>query len=267
MSIDLPRNTPRRVIVALDATSTSPPLEAIVRLAAELRAELFGLFVEEAELLEIAALPATRAIPASGVGEAFLDEAVMRRALRAHSGALRRTLEELTARWQVTATYEVVSGNVAEHLSTRTTNDDLLTLGAGSERQTQAVTDFIRQAPCAVLRMRRGSAPASYATVVIDNGEDRLLTAGLLSARAFKSPLKVLVPPRERATTRQKKIADWLERHHAHADIIQLDNAAADNPTATFAALHAGMAVYDRMSEFGKKVDPNHGPTCSFLVF
>ncbi len=270
MNTENRNGTPRRIVVALDASSASSPnLESVVRLAAELRAEILGLFVEETELYDMAALPMARAVPSHGVGETALDEAIMGRALRARSASLRRTLEQLSSRWEVTATFEVARGGIAEQLSARTRAEDLLTLGAGGEaltvRLSPLLAEFLRQAPCAVLHLRRGT-PATASTVVIDNGQERLLAAGLRMARAFRSPLSVIIPPQPEAPARNEKIAEWLAQNHARANIITLDSAAAEHPADALPNLHPGTVIYDRTSQAARKLGASLGARCSSLA-
>jgi hypothetical protein len=57
----------RRIVVAFDSTGRAAPAGTIsLKLAAELRAELHGLFIEDLELLRAAELPFTRMISISG---------------------------------------------------------------------------------------------------------------------------------------------------------------------------------------------------------
>ena len=265
MNAEPPDNTPRRIIIALDASSDGTrTLESIVPLAAALRAKLLGLFVEESDLLEMAALPMTRAIPAHGIGEAFLDAAIMRRAMRARAAALRRALEDLSAHWEVEAHFEIAPGVLADQLSARTTESDLVTLN--DEKTDAATSDFVEHAPCAVLRLRRGTQPHRHPTIVIDNGEDRLLAAGLHWSRAFGSRLKVLIPPGQTAA-RSGAVATWVARHHATADIIELDASTMENPNAALAPFHPGTVIFSRRSKFGASFDPSREPACALLAF
>ncbi len=74
---------PDRVLVALEAEADAASLlEAAASLVAGLHAELFGLFVEDSELLGAAELPVTRSISSFTEAQAPLDARLMRRALR-----------------------------------------------------------------------------------------------------------------------------------------------------------------------------------------
>ena len=83
----------RRIVFALDAASDSADsLEAAAELAERLHAELVGVFVEDANLLRLTALPFVREINlASGQWQSFDPEAVERdmraRAARARQNA------------------------------------------------------------------------------------------------------------------------------------------------------------------------------------
>lgn len=104
-----------RVLVALDA---SPPslaaAEAAARLAARHGAELVGLFIEDAQLARLAALP--------------LAEGLARR-LTALAETSRRRFEELARRHAVPARFEVVRGEVTAVLLETAARFDLVALG------------------------------------------------------------------------------------------------------------------------------------------
>ena len=262
------RRTPRRVVVALDARSTTAPrLETVVRLAAQLNAEIHGIFVEETELIQMAALPIARSIPSHGVGEAAMSETIMRRAMRARSASLRQRLEQLSARWQVMASFEVTQGTFTEQVNRRTTAEDLLTVAADNERSTVSVTrslsELLNRAPCAVLHLRH-SRPEKAAVLVIDNGEERLLTAGLLTAQAFGGRLKILIPPHEGAGDRQRAISSWLATNNAVAETIILSETKEG--VALPANLRPGTVIFDRTSKPAQSLSANLGATCALLA-
>lgn len=73
----------RRILVALDVSQHSlAALEAAVKLAARMQAELLGLFVEDLNLLRVAGLRSARQIRYPSATAEPLDLAAMERDLR-----------------------------------------------------------------------------------------------------------------------------------------------------------------------------------------
>jgi nucleotide-binding universal stress UspA family protein len=106
----------RRILVALDASRESRrALERSVEMATRLRAELVGLFVEDVNLLRMAAFPDTRVF-APGSSACEIDVATLERALRAAAAESRRLLETTAQRHAVPCAFRVVRGVVAAEL-------------------------------------------------------------------------------------------------------------------------------------------------------
>lgn len=120
--------TSHRIVVALDA-SGPPPLETAIRLARSLEAELVALFVEDTDLLSLAALPFGEVGFPSAVRRA-LDVDAMERSLRAKA---RRIHEEIGARLAdngVKWTFEVLRGRIASTLATMSVETDIFVVPA-----------------------------------------------------------------------------------------------------------------------------------------
>jgi hypothetical protein len=79
----------RRVVVRLDSRERAA-LRAAAALAAELEAELLGLFVEDPDLLSFAALPFARELCFTSATQRALDRPAMERSLRALAAELER---------------------------------------------------------------------------------------------------------------------------------------------------------------------------------
>mgnify|MGYP006290092847 CR=1 FL=1 len=121
----------RRILVALDASADSlAGLEAAAQLAAEVEAEIAGLFVEEADLLRVGRLPGTREIPLFAEEPRTLEAGDLERQLRGQArtaqDALRSVAERLKVRWS----FRTVRGDVATELAEAAVGADLLTVGA-----------------------------------------------------------------------------------------------------------------------------------------
>jgi nucleotide-binding universal stress UspA family protein len=121
-----------RIVVALDASLRSlAALEAAADIAAAWHAELLGLFVEDVELLRLAATPsAIRFLYPSG-SEEPLSLLFIESELRALAEQARRELAAAAERAHVRWSFRIVRGNVSAEVLLAATEADLLTLGGG----------------------------------------------------------------------------------------------------------------------------------------
>src|SRR5512145_2467442 len=102
-----------RILLALDASARGlAAMRAASELAAGLRAELDALFVEDTNLLRLAALPFAREVgfsSASGRPLAFED---LERTLRAQAAGIQRLLDEAAQRLHLQFRFNVARGRV-----------------------------------------------------------------------------------------------------------------------------------------------------------
>lgn len=210
---------PWRILVALDASEESQnALEATARLAADLEAELVGLFVEESELIEAAALPMTRLIPRHGQAQTALDPALMRRALKITSSRARSALAATAERWQVKWSFRVAQGALGDELLSQARSHDLLALGRPRRarqgaRPAEALRRVTAEAACSVLLLRRVETRARP-LVVLYEGSERSLTAGHTLAQAEARVLRIVALGDSKAVVAERAAAAaaWLER-------------------------------------------------------
>ena len=155
----------RRVLVALDASRASRgALEASAGIATGLRAELVGLFVEDVNLLRLAAFPATRVL-APGSSACDLDVPTIERALRAAAAEARGFLESLARRNDVPCAFRVVRGLIASEVVAGSDAGDLVVV---DQRTAGAAwTAIVADARASILLLEaqpsdRGSLVAVY---------------------------------------------------------------------------------------------------------
>ena len=119
MSADVPV---RRVLLAFDnAAPATQPLATARALIEILGGELAGLFVEDANLLRVAALPFTREIGAiSGVSRP-IELPDIERVLRVQAEAARRMLAQLARELSVPWSFRIERGNMLERVLAETT--------------------------------------------------------------------------------------------------------------------------------------------------
>jgi hypothetical protein len=210
---------PRRILVALDASEESQKqLEATARLAADLEAELVGLFVEESELIEAAALPMTRLIHRQGQGQAALDPALMRRAFRITSSRARSALAATAERWQVRWSFQVAHGALSDQVLSQARSHDLLALGRPRRarqgaRPAEALRRMTAEAVCSILLLQRGETRARP-VVVLYEGAERSLAVGYTLARAEARAFRIVALGDSEAVVAERAAAAaaWLER-------------------------------------------------------
>jgi len=120
----------RRLLVAVDASQQSlMALEAAADLAASLKAELRGLFVEDIELLRIADLPVVREVLYPCGTGAHIDSDRMERQLRAQASQARQALTSICQKRHIRWSFNTVRGNVKSEILAAATEADLLILG------------------------------------------------------------------------------------------------------------------------------------------
>jgi nucleotide-binding universal stress UspA family protein len=193
--------TIRRILVALDNSSDSlAALEAAVRLAASVQAEVVGLFVEDANLLRLAGLPFTREarFPSAGA----LDHSGMEQQLRLLAWQARRTLREAAEAHKVGWSFRVVRGQVTPEVLAAALDADLLTLGKASRPLTRrsrlgsTARAAATEAAGSVLLVESNSADHRPVVVLYDDtaaGKQALVAAAYL-ALAIQVSLVVLIP-------------------------------------------------------------------------
>jgi len=119
-----------RLLLALDASRGGEgAMNAAVRLAARLGAEVEGLFVEDDNLMRAAGLPCSRLIRITSARfEEFTPE-TMARDLRLQARAARRALAEAAERGNVRWSFRVTRGAVGEQILAAAPASELVVLG------------------------------------------------------------------------------------------------------------------------------------------
>lgn len=215
----------RRILVALDASPESlAALEFAAELAAGLEAELSGLFVENVDLLNIAALPFVREVSRLAPGGRTLDPERMAADLRAQAAVARRALEAAASALHLRSSFRILRGQVEAALATAVTETDLLTLGRGERSvRRQALGRTLRtvshELPCSVLLAvsvrRAATAPIAALYDLSDCGAGALELATRIATRSGRTLLVYLMAEND---------ADFeAKRNHAAARLAGRD--------------------------------------------
>jgi nucleotide-binding universal stress UspA family protein len=166
----------RRILVGMDASAASlDALAAAGALAARLGSELAGLFVEDEDLLRLAALPFGDFVRAPGGGRERIDRASAEAALRALASHAREALERTASSHRVACSFRVARGRVVREVLAAAEGADLVVLGAaghgrpgrGAVGQTARAAAARARTP--VLLLARG-ARLGGGVVAVDDG-------------------------------------------------------------------------------------------------
>jgi nucleotide-binding universal stress UspA family protein len=165
----------RRILLALDtATHNLSVFEAATALAARLDAELHALFVEDINLLRLAALPFARETRLTSASSCSLQITDMERALRAEATRAQATLATVATRLNVRWSFQVTRGHVAAQVRAAALENDLVALTfaggapAGLTQVAATLETVMHGAPCPLLMLPAGAGIRPPFVVVYD---------------------------------------------------------------------------------------------------
>lgn len=165
----------RRILLALDtATHDLAAFEAATALAAHLDAELHALFVEDINLLRLAALPFARETRLISATTRRLQNPDMEHALRAEATRAQATLATVATRLHVRWSFQVTRGQVAAQVRAAALETDLVAFifsggaPAGLTHIAATIETLMRGAPCPLLMLPPGAGIRPPFVVVYD---------------------------------------------------------------------------------------------------
>lgn len=238
----------RRILVAIDTSADSlAGLDASARLAAELGAELLGLFVEDEDLLRVADLQVSRRVVATSGAARKLEPGELERHVRAQARRARRELRATAERFRVPWSFRSVRGRVTEELVTAARQADLVTVGARGSSPGRGpgstVHALLAESDRPVLVLHR-NAPLGPAIHVLHDGsvaaDEALRTAaGFCREGALLEILLTIEDPGEARRIRQET-AVWLQRHGIEARYRRLPGVDVSSVCAALAGEDGG---------------------------
>ena len=242
----------RRILVGLDASRQSlEALETAARLAADLNADLLGLFVEDARLLDIAALPVSRAHGGAGTGER--DRAMMERALRIQARHARQAMAGAAERSRVRWSFRVARGDIGRELLAAAAECDLVTIGrtsaatAGRARLGGTARSTATEAGCAVLLHQSGHRAVRPVAVLYDGAAVALETAAWLAERHGGQLLVLLGEPNPAKAKRlEAELRDRLADRPLSVRLHNLGHEGIEEALRSAGCDHRGLLVMDR---------------------
>jgi len=165
----------RRILLALDtATHDLAAFEAATALAAHLDAELHALFVEDINLLRLAALPFARETRLISATTRRLQNPDMEHALRAEATRAQATLATVATRLHVRWSFQVTRGQVAAQVRAAALETDLVAFifsggaPAGLTHIAATIETLMRGAACPLLMLPPGAGIRPPFVVVYD---------------------------------------------------------------------------------------------------
>jgi len=238
----------RQILVAMDTLSDNlAVLESAAVLAAQLQAELTGLFVEDTDLLQAAELPVSLEVMLWSARERNPTENEMARALRALAARIQKDLAQAAKRAHVRWSFKVVRGPRLQVFMEAGEGSDLMLVGPA---RSSRVPRYSPQGPPkrlgAVCVLYTGTAAARRALTMAMKltGKDRVqvkvLLAGtdLQEVRSAESGLdEYLKDPRLavrfldlEAGADDQVLIDLLGRVEPGALIVPADNRLTQDP-------------------------------------
>jgi nucleotide-binding universal stress UspA family protein len=230
----------RRILVALDASTHSlAALEAAADLAANLHAELIGLFVEDENLLHLAGLPFAQELSAPSATSRPMSSKKMEHQLRLQASQARRALKMAADRVEAQWSFQTVRGQVTASVLSAALEADLLAMGrvsrplSGRSRlgsTARAVSTGTRRS---VLLIQHGS-DLNYPVLVTYDGTRaarQALETAVRLAQASSDDLNVLMlaETREDANKLKEELSPQLEQRGLTAEFHWLPQASVDN--------------------------------------
>jgi len=260
----IPAGESRRIVVALDASSYSlAALRAAAELASLLDIHLEGLFVEDINLVYLAALPFTHEIGSYTGTVRPLENVDVERQLRTMANAIQRSMNGVV-RTRVRWTFQVRRGAVVDELLAAAQSADLLTIGRSGYVRRSTLGSTARalvqksQRPVLLLDENGGFV---YPLIAIYTGSatSRRCLQWLTSlAQRSRRPVRVFLVVRPDSTSSVEELeaeASAILGHRAVEFIV----VRYGNILATLRAYDGGTLVLP--SEYADLVAEHTGPT------
>jgi nucleotide-binding universal stress UspA family protein len=169
----------RRILVALDASRPSlAALEAAANLAARLQADLAGLFIEDVDLINLAALPFSKDLPALSRTGRSLDPDLMQREIRCKAAVARRSIARAAEARHLQWTFRVVRGRVDAELLAAAEGTDLIAVGKSVRalsheiRMGRTARAVAHQTHCSILFVAPGDVARDRSIAALYDGSE-----------------------------------------------------------------------------------------------
>ncbi|MDX1586735.1 MAG: universal stress protein [Balneolaceae bacterium] len=243
----------REILVAIDTSAHSQAaLEAAITLARTMEANIQGLFVQDEVWQKLSQLPSTKTVNTLTGDVLPFESDTLEDHLTLMRNRLRRKLEYLSSRNQITYSWSSIKGNVENKILEASKNADLITIGlkgksASRKRIGSSAKTIIKKAGKPVLILKRGLHLGTTLTVVYDASEEsqKALKLALKIARKNNSSLKVLVVDNnpEAMEQRNKELEQLLEGVSISVQIDLIKNTDLGSFLNSINRQHSGLLI------------------------
>lgn len=242
------------IAVAIDCSPHSKAsLEAAAEMAARLKAELIGIFVEDINLLHMAGLPFAEEVRLYSSTTAKLDTAQLERLLRLQAEQARELLRHTAEARTLRHTFRVLRGLVSEQLMLAAPEADMLVLGRSGRSPScrkglgSTARTALHECKMTVMLMRPGVTAAEGPLLVLCDGSEaskRALRTALEIAGP-KSTLHLLVTdPAPEAIERCKQETDaMLKRRAIEAEYYHIPFTEGKQLVSFIRMIDSGLVV------------------------
>lgn len=246
-----------RIIVAFDTTPLEEvALEAAAGLASALDAELSGVYVEDVNLMRIAALPFTRELGLTSAARRPFEASGLERALRLQAGRSREQIEAIASAFNLRWSFQIVRGQVLAAVLECVREPDLVVFGTAAHGATAKSVTLPALGRALAGEARRPGERFKRLNLrsiaLLFDGTPRawraLAAAYALAATAeTRLALLVLAQSREEFERLREPVRAWLNERGATARFNWLRSAEIANVVAaTNAEDAAALLWYDR---------------------
>jgi nucleotide-binding universal stress UspA family protein len=244
--------TIRRILLAIDASPHSlAALNAAAELAAQLDAELVGIFVEDINLLRLADLSFARQVGFHSASTREFSRRQIEQELRAQANRAKRALAIASQKARVRSIFRVVRGVISNELLQAAGEADLVILGKASWTRRRSLGSttrtIIAQSRCQTLIIQQGTRLGMVVGLVYDGSEGSkkaLMTAdGLLKRRSGFLTVFILAEDIEKARYMQKEVNAWLREHGLAASFRWLINTRGRHIAALVKSEKVGVLI------------------------
>jgi len=227
--------TIRHILVALDASPHSlAALEAAADMAANLNAELSGLFIEDINLLNLADLPFIKQVDPLSASLRPIDRQLISRQFRVQAIRARKALEEVANRTHVQWSFRVIRGHVTAEIMAAASEADLVILGKAGWSPTRekrlgtTAQKILSEGPCLTLVLQQGIRLELCIMVLFDRSEDaqKALEVAVQVLHGKTGQLTVLLPVEDENVLQEThaQIDTFLQEYDLKAHYYKITN-------------------------------------------
>ena len=220
----------RKIIIGLDASPHSlAALEVAAILAEKYEAELVGIYVEDINLIRVAALPFVREVDYFSTNVRQVDTSQVERHLHAQARMAQRALAAIGTEARLRWSFRISRGLVSAELLAAALEADLFILGkvgwSGRRQLGSTAEVIVAQSPRQTLIYQPGEHLRRPILVVYDGsgaGDKALITTSQL--RLEDSPVNVVIIAKDSQEARrlEDKVQAWSNENDIETHVLRL---------------------------------------------